>query len=65
MRNGRAGPSFKDDKSRFRDPSIKGSSLRILGEYSRILKNNDSVVFLITKNRVEYSRVIFRSILDF
>jgi hypothetical protein len=44
---------------------IKGNSLRIVGEYSRILKNNDSVVFLITKNRVEYSGVIFRSIIDF
>ena len=42
-----------------------GNDFFWLPKYSRILKNNDSVVFLITKNRVEYSGVIFRSILDF
>ena len=30
MRNGRAGPSFKDDKSRFRDPSNLFDSVSFL-----------------------------------
>jgi hypothetical protein len=46
-------------------PPGRFSLNKILQESARICKNNDSVRFLITLNRLDYSGLLFRIIFDY
>jgi len=46
-------------------PPGRFSLNKILQESARICKNNDSVRFLITLNRLDYSRLFFEIILEY